>query len=488
MIIMAQVNEFETAHYSYGSGTKQRFSDESNIHYTYSSVDELLDKTDDLSKMIQHHQQHQRPRLKELQEYYKGNNTDILRNKRRKEEHLADHRATHNFAKYVSQFIQGYMVGVPLKTTYPQEAVNEQLRDMNRENDADEHNSDLVLDQSIYGRAYELLYRNNADETRFTILDVLETFVIYDDTVEMNPIAGVRYIGNRFQDDITVYVYTDSKRTTYKMDDAFGLTLSEDEQHYFNGVPIIEYDNNKFRQGDFEDTLNLIDLYDSAQSDTANYMTDLNDAMLKIKGSLDLDVDEAKKMKDANIIMLQSEQSTDGRFSNVDAEYIYKKYDVAGTEAYKDRVFNNILLFTSIPNLLDDKKGTSPQSGEALKMKLFALVQKRSTKERLFKKSLRDRYRLINNIMSIAAEGAFDVSDLAITFTENLPSAIDKELEWFSKMGGELSQKTMLSQLSFVENPDEEIEQIEEENKLNQEMYGFPVNEQLEDEEVNEDD
>src|SRR5690606_32951978 len=110
--------------------------DEDNMHYTYSSADDLVSNPDDLAEMIQHHKEHQQPRLKMLQDYYKGNNSTILQQKRRKEDHLADHRATHNFAKYVSQFIQGYIVGVPLKTTYPEEKTNEQLRDMNRENDA----------------------------------------------------------------------------------------------------------------------------------------------------------------------------------------------------------------------------------------------------------------------------------------------------------------------------------------------------------------
>lgn len=470
---MAKVNGFETARYDYSAGAHQRFSDEANIHYTYSSADDLLNKLEDLSEFIQHHMEHQQPRLLTLRNYYTGNNETILQSNRRKEEHLADHRATHNFAKYVSQFIQGYMVGVPLKTTYPTEEVNEKIRDINRTNDADEHNSDLVLDQSIYGRAYELLYRNKRDETRFTALDVLETFVIYDDTVERNPIAAVRYISNRFKDDSTVYLYTEDKRIEYSMGDDFKLTFVAEEPHYFEGVPIIEYENNKYRQGDWEDVLNLIDLYDSAQSDTANYMQDFNDAMLKIVGNLDIDVETAKQMKEHNILLLQTELGTDGRSSQADADYIYKQYDVAGTEAYKDRVFNNILLFTSIPNLLDDKKGTSPQSGEAIKMKLFALEQKRATKERLFKKSLRDRYRLINNIMSIAAEGAFNVNDITITFTENLPSAIDQELKWFASLGGELSQETMLSLLSFVDNPKEEMEKIESENKLNQPVYDF---------------
>lgn len=308
---MSRVNEFETAQQTTGTRTKQRFSDESNIHYTYPSAEQLVNNTDDLLNMIQHHMQHQRPRLKVLREYYEGKNTTVLRARRRREEHLADHRATHGFAEYVSGFIQGYLVGIPIKTTYPVDKINDKIRDINRENDADEHNSDLVLDQSIYGRAYELLYRNQNDETRFTVLNTLETFVIYDDTVEMTPIAAVRYITNRFRDDeTTVYLYTDNSIITYKANSSMNeLTLTDESTHHFQGVPIIEYANNKFRLGDFERVLNLIDLYDEAQSDTSNYMTDLNDAMLKIVGNLDIDVETAKNMKDHNLLLLQTEPS-----------------------------------------------------------------------------------------------------------------------------------------------------------------------------------
>src|SRR5699024_6119862 len=156
------------------------------------------------------------------------------------------------------------------------------------------------------------------------------------------------------------------------------------------------------------------------------YMQDFNDAMLKIAGNLDIDVEEAKKMKEHNILMLQTEMDSEGKSGQADADYIYKQYDVQGTEAYKDRLFNNILLFTSIPNLLDDKKGTGTQSGEAIKMKLFALSQKRARKERLFKRGLRERYRLVEHILDKASEGTFDENDINITFTENLRSMSDK--------------------------------------------------------------
>ncbi len=57
--------------------------------------------------------------------------------------------------------------------------------------------------------------------------------------------------------------------------------------------------------GDYESEISLIDAYDAGQSDTANYMSDLNDAMLLIKGDLDsmgLDPESAAKMKGANML------------------------------------------------------------------------------------------------------------------------------------------------------------------------------------------
>ena len=78
-------------------------------------------------------------------------------------------------------------------------------------------------------------------------------------------------------------------------------------------------------------------------------------------------------------------------------------------------------------------------------------------------------------MLTIASEGTFDVNEISITFTENLPSMVSKELEWFGKAGGQLSNKTLLEQLSFIESADEELELIEEENTLNREMYNFDV-------------
>ncbi|MFP3472984.1 phage portal protein, partial [Micrococcus sp. SIMBA_144] len=78
-------------------------------------------------------------------------------------------------------------------------------------------------------------------------------------TVERNPIAGVRYIKNEYTDEEHVYLYTDSVLNVYKLDEEQKPSLDKEKSkpHRFNGVPIIEYENSKFRLGDFEGVLTL---------------------------------------------------------------------------------------------------------------------------------------------------------------------------------------------------------------------------------------
>jgi len=65
-------------------------------------------------------------------------------------------------------------------------------------------------------------------------------------------------------------------------------------------VPVVEWQNNRERSGDWEKGIPIIDAYDAAESDTANYMSDLNDAMLVIKGDVEstgMNASDIMKMK-----------------------------------------------------------------------------------------------------------------------------------------------------------------------------------------------
>ena len=98
---MNKVNEFEYGadiHYSNDVNTNYvKFSVDSNLHYRFSSAEDLLNDLDTLAAMIKHHHEYQVKRLSVLDDYYKSRNTNIMDNRRRREKEKADYRSAHNF-------------------------------------------------------------------------------------------------------------------------------------------------------------------------------------------------------------------------------------------------------------------------------------------------------------------------------------------------------------------------------------------------------
>lgn len=471
---MAKVNEFERG-LDDNTYRDMRTDREANINYAYNG-DDITDDLPALRTFILHHYEHQQQRLKTLHSYYEGINVTLLEGYRRKEIDKADHRASHPFAEYISEFTNGYFLGNPVGIKH--EAAHDKLKTVHAYNDIDSLNRELGLDLSIYGRAYELAMKNTKDEYRFYRLKPEETFIIYDNSVEENSIAAVRYypedVNTNDESTYTVEVYTDDTIYTYtmQMQVQSNLKYVADESHAFGRVQITEYRNNRDRRGDFEKVLQQIDLYDRAQADTANYMSDLNDALLVISGKTDLDADEASKQKRANILLLEPHEYQDNQTGNIregslDAKYIYKQYDVAGSEAYKERLADDIHLLTNTPNMKDDTFGNSA-SGEALKYKLFGLEQKTVIKEGMFIKGLRRRYKLLQTIMQVdrELESSIDLKEIEYTFVRNLPKSLTEDLKTYSEAGGMLSQSTLLSLVGLVPDAEAEIEKLDAEREL----------------------
>nr|WP_277953156.1 phage portal protein [Staphylococcus sp. acrmy] len=440
-----------------------KFGREANRDILANSPEEL-ENIDVLNSIVSEHKNNQVPRLQVLEDYFLSQNTGILEGQRRKDAEKADHRAVHNFAKYISQFIVGYLTGNPITFTHEDEETQQTIYDLNDQNDGDAVNSDVALDLSIYGRAYEIVFRDEHGVDRFMTLDPKSTFVVYNHDIDKKVIAGVRYYDTVDKDSIKtnhIDVYTDTHIQHYVIKDGATQTV-ERYQHFYNDVPIVEYLNNKFKQGDFENVLSLIDLYDSAQSDTANYMSDTNDAMLALIGNAELDGEDAKAFKDANMIHIRPEINANGGEGKADAKYIYKQYDVQGSEAYKTRLQDDIHKFTNTPDM-NDEKFSGHQSGESMKYKLFGLEQTRATKERLFKKGLMKRYKLLLNNKNIEGTKAHDHETIDIAFTPNLPKSLKDNVEMVNMLAGTVSEKTRLGLLDFIDDPSAELEKIQEE-------------------------
>lgn len=489
---MDKVNEFEHGEdakpYNSSKSFQQLYGPEANFSYRAGSAEEILDNPKKLRAMILDHYQNQCPRLAALDDYIKARNNGIYNDdSRRVEEGKADHRAAHNFAKIISVFDVGYNTGIPIKKKSDIDNVNKIIDEYDKLNDIEALDSELWRDFKKYGRAYELQYRNIDDEDRSVISNVFETFACYGLDVERTPLFAVRYprYHDGTQERVSVTVYTDTEVITYKSCTMMSLKLEEDERkpHLWGEVPITEYSPDRYRQGGYEDVIPLIDLYDAAQSDTANYMTDLNEATLVITGDLDLrrySVKEVIEMKKANLLLLSNGINPDGSKSQTDAQYIYKQYDVSGTEAYKERLQKDIHKISFVPDLTDESfSGT--QSGEAMKYKLFGFQQLSKTSQRGFKKGLMRRYRLLLNIKNEVQEaGNADLGDFTVTFTPNLPKAILEELKAIVDAGADISQETLLGLASFIEDVQAEQKRLkkeqEKEDPVMTQMFGVKNN------------
>ena len=442
----------------------EKMHESSNTHYKIESVDVLEDK-EEIIKIIRHFEAYQLPRLQLLETYYANNNYTIHRGQRRKNEDKADHRASHGFANAITSFHVNYLTGVPIRIEPLEEddSVGEYISEFNARNDIDAHHSDLATDLSKYGRAYELIHYG--DETNVYLSNPYWTIVIYDESIEMRPIAALRFpkvergTGAKY----VITLYTNDRIIEFEPCNLIAEELVEKDvtEHKFGEVPIIEYSHNRHRYGDYEKVLTQIDLYDAAQSDTANYMTDTNDAVLVISG--DFESSNIEYSKEIDAILLESGKDIQGRQTSVDAKYIYKQYDVAGTEAYKKRIEKDIYKFSKTPNLTAESF-TGHQSGESKRYMMIDPEQERSNNERILTKGFNRRYRMILNNANFVRDFTQEFDGLKYVFTPNMPESIKDDLQTFVSAGGRVSNRTLLAQLPFVEDVDKELENIEVED------------------------
>lgn len=467
-----------------------RFHRESRMRYRINNVEELFENEHKvLREFLEHHKSVQRPRIQELYDYSEGNNHTISIQQRRSEQDMADTRIIHNFGKSISVFKQGYLVGKPIQVEYEDgeenSSTDEVLKEIAKVNSFHDLNRMLVLDLSKVGRAYDLVYRSMEDVTKVKRLDPLNTFVIYDNTLEDKMLAGVRYYSVGLSDNKKHFIDVYIKDVIYKCQMIEGvITELAIEPHMFNDVPITEYLNTAEGMGDYESELSLIDSYDAVQSDTANYMTDTSDAILAIFGQVAFpddvlgdnkkQIEYMRKMRRARLLQLKPPVDINGTEGKVDAKYLYKQYDVNGVESYKKRIVNDIHKYTNTPDMTD-ANFSGVQSGESMKYKLFGLEQARVDTQSLFEKSLKRRYQLIANIGDYVKELTdFDISKLKITFNPNLPKALEETINAFKSLGGMVTNETAMRLTGIVDDPKKEQELLDT-PAITEENTGYDV-------------
>lgn len=450
-----------------------------------------------LKNFVGTHRAEQLDRLKELKRYYLADNNIKYRDEK-SDKYSADNRIASDWAKYITVFEQGYMLGNPVEYKNENAEIQALIDNFSKQNNEQEHNVAIKTDLAIYGRAYELLNTfqdmDGSVWVKLYRMNPEQTFVIYDDSYEQRSLMAVNYYsisyGNGHKRDF-VKVYTDDSIYEYVDDnqEADTLRLKEKSEHFFNGVPVNEFSNNTDRTGAFEAVLDSIDAYDLSQSELANFQQDSNEALLVISGNPFTGVDDkdfledgrinpngrlavSQSFKKAKILVLDDNPIPGG--SSPSAHYLVKTYDTAGAEAYKERLVNDILRFTFTPDTTDNNFG-GVQSGEAMKYKMMAADNYRGKQELLFEKGLMRRLRLAVNIWKIKGNDSGNyalINETDIVFTPNLPQNNNEMVAIVKNLYGVVSEQTIVEILERVTgvNAETELERLKEDTEKALEM------------------
>ncbi len=371
-----------------------------------------------------------------------------------------------NHARDIADTASSYFIGNPV--SYKSERDIRPLMQALELAGADEADGDNGLDLSIYGLAYEYIYVRE-DETDLTIknLSPENTFMVYDDTIEENELFAVYYYikKNDADDNKVVYAATVlTKKFRYVLNiediDSPQALLEEPEEHYMDEVPVIEYLNNKMAIGDFELQIPLIDAYNALMSDRVTDKEQFIDAILTLYGAMLSDEgaeDEsgstaAKRLKRDRLLELPKDAK---------AEYLTRTFDEAGVEILKKAIEQDIHKFSHIPCMTDESFGGNV-SGVAMEFKLLGMENITKIKTRYYRKGLRKRLRIFANFLGKKGTGV-DISQITPTFTRALPKNLLEISQVVSNLWGKVSRKTLLSQIPFVDDVDEEVKAAEKE-------------------------
>lgn len=428
-------------------------------------------------------------RYEGLDKYYDGEHKILSRTL--SSSSLPNNKIVANHAEYITDMATGYVFGAPI--TYSGNG-SEELNVIFTEIDEDSHNNELALDMSIFGVGYELLYMND-DEVPYPELAVvspLNSFLVVDSTVKQKPLFGVTYYpkydieGTKKGYDVNVY--TEKYTIHYFFNDLTNEspTVDEPEEHYFKDIPLIEYKNNKRIKGDFEGVITLIDAYNLLQSDRINDKEQVVDALLAVIGA-SLGDNEEEKIKTGKLLKeLKIIELDEGG----DAKWLVKNLNETEIEVLKNSLKDDIHEFSKVP-CLTDENFVGNASGVAMKYKLLGFEQLGRTKERYFKRGLRQRLKLMSNIENIRAKN-INPNDIDITMKRSLP--VDDELaaRIAQETEGFISWETRIKRFDGEIDVDEERKRLDEEKKKNIEeqqqafgSYDFK-NTKLEDGEVDE--
>lgn len=427
----------------------------------------LIDETDEITPelvcdYVKMYAENECTRYARLRDYYEGRH-DIL--KRRRKADQACNNMVCNYAKYITDFASGYLIGEPI--SYKSETAIDPLLEVFTKAQTDVQDMDNAKYQSMLGKAVELIYiAKDEPFPRVATIDPSQGFLVYNNTVELKPRLGVYFYEKR---DIRtqnlkgyhIRAMTEDSIMQFDTNERFALSSEvTEEQHYFGGVPLIETWNNPEMMSDFEPVMTLIDGYNMQMSSRVDDVEEFINSLMVLKGQTLGDTSDEKAetyedIKKTGVVELTEES---------DLTFLTRQIDQTGNEVLRKSIADDIHKFSFVPSMTD-QNFASNASGVAMEFKMLGLAQMTKIKERYIKEGIRERIKLFSNFMAVKGSAKIDPNQVEINITHSQPKNMLELAQVIANLDGICSHETLLAQLPFVSNPKDEAEKAAEEKQ-----------------------
>lgn len=415
-----------------------------------------------LQKMLNKFFMEVKPKLKKYKDYYDG--IQAILNKKYADANKASSKTVINYCKNIADSYCGYLAS-PGYISYSSNEDIEEVMNILRYNDYQAEDSDFLLDALVYGRAAELMYTDESSQVRFKLVNPAQCFAVYDDSLTGDLLHFVRFypidewdLTNDFY--VDVYSGTDIKHYIMHGENG-GLTFKNEEPHYFNQCPA-----NVFTLPDeksiFDCIISLQDAVNEVLSSEIDDYSAFCDAYLTITGA-DADSEDILSMKENKVLLLP-----DGAIAN----WLTKNASDAQVENILKRLHDSIYRIAQCPDFSSETFVGGVSSGVAIRYRLTGMETRAAKICAAMKKALQRRIEVICGVATLKL-GEEVFRDIDIDFKRNIPEDITATINLVNTLKGTVSDATLLGQLPFVEDVNEELEAVQKQKQANMALYDF---------------
>lgn len=356
------------------------------------------------------------------------------------------------FPRYITEVHTGYFLGLPPALSLDRPEDGKRFAAVSQALELPHLLFDLGRDMSVCGAGFALVWLEREAGLRACRCDPLSCFALRD-AAAGSPLLGAVRLFREENGEARGTLYQKEASRPLEWDGS-RVRLGPPEPNPLGALALVPFANNCEGAGDFEMVTGLVDAYNLLLSGAMDDMQSVANAFLALygmQGATQGDIDEANRTRVLSL-------AEGGR-----AEFVVKRLNHEALAQLEGNLRRSILQLSMTPDLSDEHFAANA-SGVAMEYKLWGIEQVRSAKERSFSEGLRGLLAALSGALAVLGTPA-DLAAGRLAFYKNLPRNYPELAQTLLSLSPVLSSRTILENLPWVADPEEELRRRAAEQK-----------------------